>query len=392
TAFVFFFGLLRASGDVDTRSLPPRRSDEGCRRTGSGALRCHSPPHNKDDIDTSNCACPEKLTIYKKLTCEDRRIELCRTFGERRFDAMIYGQPDALPPPHGVFVGTGPASVGAAGAVKKTYRPSYMRVDPRIHWSHNRSDKWFEQKMEEIKARGGRKANFGKAAHRMRMQRIATERREAEDAPMGALAEGRDRIPLVRSKPTEPWSHHRQMDFGDVPAHELTRRGFFTAHSSLGAGKIDDFPQSIIVGAQSSSKPSVPEAISYVHLPAYEGACTRLVAERILRDYPSINAIIRFADDGRPPHSLQVLTWMRRQTDQRIKKADGLSDVKGLLRLRLQYRVGLLSSSVDLPGIFHSSSATPASEGMLTAGPRGKLHAKVEQHLSGCHRYQRSAS
>ncbi|KAL4403619.1 hypothetical protein CABS03_15071 [Colletotrichum abscissum] len=136
---------------------------------------------------------------------------------------MIYGQPDALPPPHGVFVGTGPASVGAAGAVKKTYRPSYMRVDPRIHWSHNRSDKWFEQKMEEIKARGGRKANFGKAAHRMRMQRIATERREAEDAPMGALAEGRDRIPLVRSKPTEPWSHHRQMDFGDVPAHELTR-------------------------------------------------------------------------------------------------------------------------------------------------------------------------
>ncbi|KAK1503857.1 uncharacterized protein CCOS01_16932 [Colletotrichum costaricense] len=192
-------------------------------RTGSGALRCHSPPHNKVDIDTSNCACPEKLTIYKKLTCEDRRIELCRTFDERRFDAMIYGQPDALPPPHGVFVGTGPASVGAAGAVKKTYRPSYMRVDPRIHWSHNRSDKWFEQRMKEIKARGGRKTNFGKAAHRMRVQRIATEGREAEDALMRAPTKGQDRIPLLRSKPPEPWSHHRSMDFGDVPAHELPR-------------------------------------------------------------------------------------------------------------------------------------------------------------------------
>ncbi|KAK1504285.1 hypothetical protein CABS01_16928, partial [Colletotrichum abscissum] len=38
--------------------------------------------------------------------------------------------------------------------------------------------------MKEIKARGGRKTNFGKAAHRMRVQRIATEGREAEDALM----------------------------------------------------------------------------------------------------------------------------------------------------------------------------------------------------------------
>ncbi|KAK1657774.1 hypothetical protein BDP55DRAFT_510518, partial [Colletotrichum godetiae] len=77
--------------------------------------------------------------------------------------------------------------------------------------------------MEEIKARGGRKTNFGKAAHRMRVQRIATERREAEDALTRAPAEGQDRIPLVRSKPPEPWSHHRPMDFGDVPVHELPR-------------------------------------------------------------------------------------------------------------------------------------------------------------------------
>ncbi|KXH63922.1 hypothetical protein CNYM01_12962 [Colletotrichum nymphaeae SA-01] len=173
-------------------------------RTGSEAPRCHSPSNNQDDIDTSNCACPDKLAIYKKLTCEDRRIELCRAFDERRFDAMIYGQPDAFPPPHGIFVDTGPASIGAAGAVKKTCRPLYMRINPRIHWSHNRSDRWRELKMEEIKSRGGRKTNFGKAAHRMREQRIATERREAEEPP-------------------EPWSHHRPMDFGDVPVHELPR-------------------------------------------------------------------------------------------------------------------------------------------------------------------------
>ncbi|KAF4772691.1 hypothetical protein HER10_EVM0000974 [Colletotrichum scovillei] len=175
-------GLKTETGSSSNEpSLPDAADISPCvrhsRHTGSEAPRCHSPSNNQDDIDTSNCACPDKLTIYKKLTCEDRRIELCRTFDERRFDAMIYGQPDALPPPHGIFIDTGPASMGAAEAVKKTCRPLYMKIDPRIHWSHNRSDKWYKQIMEEIKARGGRETNFGKAAHRMRVQRIATERR-----------------------------------------------------------------------------------------------------------------------------------------------------------------------------------------------------------------------
>ncbi|KAK1715964.1 hypothetical protein BDP67DRAFT_360390, partial [Colletotrichum lupini] len=85
----------------------------------------------------------------------------------------------------------------------------HMKLDPRIHWPHNRSDQWYKSKMEEIKARGGRKANFGKAAKRMRQQRLAEERQEEEDNLASARGEPR------------PWSHHRHMDFGDVPEEEL---------------------------------------------------------------------------------------------------------------------------------------------------------------------------
>ncbi|KAK1837464.1 hypothetical protein CCHR01_19914 [Colletotrichum chrysophilum] len=189
-------------------------------RTRSDAPRFHNNPLNVQDI-TPDCARSNTLTTFDGLTCEDRRIELCRTFHERRFDAMIYSQPDALPPPHGILINASPTSVSAARAAKKTCRPFHLRLDPRIHWSHDHSDECFEQKMEEIKARGGRKANFGKATRRMKVRRIAAEQREAEEAAERVPAEGQNRAQLARSKPPEPWSHHRSMDFGDVPPHEL---------------------------------------------------------------------------------------------------------------------------------------------------------------------------
>ncbi|KAH9225536.1 hypothetical protein K456DRAFT_59362, partial [Colletotrichum gloeosporioides 23] len=64
-------------------------------RTRSDAPRFHNNPLNVQDI-TPDCARSNTLTTFDGLTCEDRRIELCRTFHERRFDAMIYSQPDAL--------------------------------------------------------------------------------------------------------------------------------------------------------------------------------------------------------------------------------------------------------------------------------------------------------
>ncbi|KAH9225551.1 hypothetical protein K456DRAFT_1766872 [Colletotrichum gloeosporioides 23] len=59
-------------------------------------------------------------TGSKKSTYEERRVELCRTSDEGRFGAKIYGQPNALPPPHGVLICTRPNFVGTIRDMKET--------------------------------------------------------------------------------------------------------------------------------------------------------------------------------------------------------------------------------------------------------------------------------
>ncbi|KAK2019202.1 hypothetical protein LZ32DRAFT_653346 [Colletotrichum eremochloae] len=152
-----------------------------------------------------------------KMNCEERRLQLCATFNSAKFDLMIYGQAEATSPPGGVFVPAAPSNVMANAQFSKGgCERLYMKLDPRIHWPHNRSDHWYNAKMEEIKSRGGRKANFGKAAKRMRQQRLEAERLEEEEK----RAAEQD-LPVLNNKPPQPWSHHRHMDFGDVPEEEL---------------------------------------------------------------------------------------------------------------------------------------------------------------------------
>lgn len=162
-----------------------------------------------------------KAPLPNAMSCEQRRLQLSATFDASKFDAMLYGQPEAARPPPGVFVPTAPAYHQSASAVAENRQPFYMRLDPRIHWSHDRSEQWYERKMEEIKARAGRKANFGKAAQRMRQQRIAEEKRAAAEAEEAAAAAKQGRELPPPDNPCKPWSHHRHMDFGDVPEDEL---------------------------------------------------------------------------------------------------------------------------------------------------------------------------
>ncbi|KAK1569518.1 uncharacterized protein LY79DRAFT_528550 [Colletotrichum navitas] len=152
-----------------------------------------------------------------KPNCEERRLQLCATFNSAKFDAMIYGQAEATSPPEGVFVPVAPSNMLTNARFSGEGREQlYMRLDPRIHWPHNRSDHWYRAKMEEIKSRGGRKANFGRAAQRMRQQRLEAERLDKEEKR--AAEQG---LPVPHNKPPQPWSHHRPMDFGDVPEEEL---------------------------------------------------------------------------------------------------------------------------------------------------------------------------
>ncbi|CAK7204534.1 hypothetical protein SEUCBS139899_007292 [Sporothrix eucalyptigena] len=106
-------------------------------------------------------------------------------------DTYIYNQGSEvapLPPPPNVVIAPKDKLEAVSAAVSamlpSTYpsRPStssgkpefvYAHIDPRVHWTRIRPKDWHEAKQKEIAARGGRKANFGKAA-----QRAAVARRQ----------------------------------------------------------------------------------------------------------------------------------------------------------------------------------------------------------------------
>ncbi|CAK7225982.1 hypothetical protein SEUCBS140593_006087 [Sporothrix eucalyptigena] len=106
-------------------------------------------------------------------------------------DTYIYNQGSEvapLPPPPDVVIAPKDKLEAVSAAVSamlpSTYssRPStssgkpefvYAHIDPRVHWTRIRPKDWHEAKQKEIAARGGRKANFGKAA-----QRAAVARRQ----------------------------------------------------------------------------------------------------------------------------------------------------------------------------------------------------------------------
>jgi hypothetical protein len=93
-----------------------------------------------------------------------------KTISELDFDSLIYGQTGAAPAPIGVSV----KKIQIPPPAPKPEPPDepfFMHIDPRLHWPQPQTEEWYQKKLREIEARGGRKANFGKAAQRMKDQR-----------------------------------------------------------------------------------------------------------------------------------------------------------------------------------------------------------------------------
>ncbi|KAK4219557.1 hypothetical protein QBC37DRAFT_382318 [Rhypophila decipiens] len=91
---------------------------------------------------------------------------------EAALDMLLYRQEGASTPPPEVRI---PEPETPAPNPPPPDQPIYADVDPRIHWTLPQSDVWREKKIEEIVARGGRKANFGKAAASLKKQRLEEE-------------------------------------------------------------------------------------------------------------------------------------------------------------------------------------------------------------------------
>ncbi|TPX14413.1 uncharacterized protein E0L32_005377 [Thyridium curvatum] len=91
-------------------------------------------------------------------------------------DSWIYNQEGASAPPPGLSL------VPKKEMPAPHADPHYGHIDPRTHWSRERSQAWHAAKQKEIKERGGRKANCGKAAERLAKQRKTSGEKEEDTA------------------------------------------------------------------------------------------------------------------------------------------------------------------------------------------------------------------
>ncbi|QUC16120.1 uncharacterized protein UV8b_00361 [Ustilaginoidea virens] len=137
---------------------------------------------------------------------------LPRPFDSSAFDAAIYQQPGAAPPPSGVLnsVVTSKAPRWPSGGQVR-----FIHANPAVHRMHVRSEAWFAKKSAEIRARGGRKFWLGKVSQRLRWlqsERLKLQARRAEAKAQGGLPERPDPQPQTYSVP---------LDFGDVPEGDL---------------------------------------------------------------------------------------------------------------------------------------------------------------------------
>ncbi|KAK3359088.1 hypothetical protein B0T25DRAFT_86087 [Lasiosphaeria hispida] len=158
---------------------------------------------------------------------QEQRISVTRKpVDESIFDALIYSQEGAATPPPQVqvFLPAEPTTTPQERRLSEVPpdEPHFADIDPRVHWMQPHSAEWHADKARKIRARGGRKANFGKAAARLRQQRLA-----------GETVPSRDVLPLkIQENPA--WVKCLEM-LGEIPDEEGQVNGFI-AGASMGVG------------------------------------------------------------------------------------------------------------------------------------------------------------
>ncbi|RDA93691.1 hypothetical protein CP533_4875 [Ophiocordyceps camponoti-saundersi (nom. inval.)] len=147
----------------------------------------------------SSCAAPDRESTTQVVPAATSKMKI---FEAAAFDAALYSQAGAMKPPAGVSIQSRRRAWPRCADDDRVY----LHANPAIHRSHNRSEEWHEEKTREIKARGGRKAWFGKPVQRIRWMRL----QESQSKNKGE-----------RLKTPQPWTFSRPLDFGDVPESKL---------------------------------------------------------------------------------------------------------------------------------------------------------------------------
>lgn len=144
----------------------------------------------------------------------------------------------------------------------------------------------------------------------------------------------------------------------------------------LQVSSIVNLPQIIVVGAQSSGKSSVLEAISRVRFPTDGRVCTRFATELILRQAPTttVDVSIQFSkkndqSDARPfqlsGFSKDNLPELVNQAKERMGIRDGIKEFSDdILRVKISGPEVEQLTLVDLPGLYQGSTAEQSKEGV----------------------------
>ncbi|KAK2615221.1 hypothetical protein N8I77_001990 [Diaporthe amygdali] len=155
---------------TDWRS-PSARNSIAPERQGRGP----APIKAKKSQKISKSAYGGLKSVIRTPPLEKQRQRLTEVHDISALDRFIYGQEGSSQPPPGV-------AAPVEQEPRKREYVFYGHIDPRTHWTRPHSDAWYERKDEEIKARGGRKANLGKAAQRMKEQRLKESPDEWEES------------------------------------------------------------------------------------------------------------------------------------------------------------------------------------------------------------------
>lgn len=174
--------LCGAQGTLGSTTLPLRAtpspnndsrivSHEGAQMPKTSPTRTNSTRSNpsRTKISESEKASPMSYTKLKTVSRTPPLEKQRRHLAEQdisTLDAYVYGQQGSSEPPPGVERRHEPPEP------KQQDNVFYAHIDPRIHRGRPHSSEWYQQKEAEIKARGGRKANLGKAVQRMKEQRL----------------------------------------------------------------------------------------------------------------------------------------------------------------------------------------------------------------------------
>ncbi|KAL7622837.1 hypothetical protein AAE478_006516 [Parahypoxylon ruwenzoriense] len=144
--------------------------------------------NGKEQTSASDVVSMAQGRSWRNLNPEERRQAWIANHDPDKFDSYIYGKLNEPNRPGSALYNT-PEYQQPPRPTRPATRFAY--IDPRVHWTHPHSKKWHLRKQEEIRERGTKKSNFGKAAARAAQRR----QEEGDDPPRVGLPE------RVRSNP-----------------------------------------------------------------------------------------------------------------------------------------------------------------------------------------------